>query len=209
MTWVLVLVIVAIVVVVIVNSPGQVPWGKKMRRVRAGVARRAEWMAPDDVVMQVRADYLAATQWLHDHMLSPWAHQWASAPMHLSGAFLKRYQTILMYHRSKGQPRFIGVLRADHDVTVRQFSPDGERCLVVDSQSQRRMASYDSRTHARVVTQDMGDGALVYQMVYDVKDRRWKIDEFVQELPVGWGKHGKLRRIREFTAMPLTVGRDN
>jgi hypothetical protein len=55
----------------------------------------------------------------------------------------------------------------------------------------------------------LGDGAVVYLMRYDALDRRWKIDAFVQELPLGWGQHRTPRRIRELSALPTTVGRDN
>jgi hypothetical protein len=201
--------ILAVVIIMTMNGRGQVPWVSKMRRIHAGVARKAEWMAPDEVVNQVRADYLAATHWLQDTMLTAWAQQWSSASSYLSGVALKRFQAILTHHRTVGAPRCIGVLRADHEVAVRLFSEDGERCLVVDQQAQRRMATYDSRDHTRLFTQDLGDGAVVYQMVYDTIDRRWKIDEFVQELPLGWGKHKSTRKIRELSAMPTEIGRDN
>ncbi len=180
-----------------------------MRRVQAGVARAAEWMAPDEVVKQVRQDYLAAARWLQDHMLSSWQAQAKDASMVFSGAYLKRFQAILTHYRAAGFPRGIGVLRADHEVTVRQFSEDGERCLVVDQQAQRRMATYDARRHERIATQDLGDCAVVFQMRYDPVMERWKIDEFIQELPLGWGRHRAARRIRELSRMPTEIGRDH
>ncbi len=209
MTWALLLVIGVFVVIMSLNGRGQVPWGNKMRRIHAGVARKAEWMAPDEVVAQVRSDYLSASRWQQDNMLSGWQPQWSTAPLYLSGPFLKRFQTILMQHRSARGPRVVGVLRADHHISIRCFSEDGEHCLVVDEQSQRRMATYDVRTQSRVLTQDLGDGAVVYGMAYDSVDRRWKISEFVQELPVGWARLRSSSRIRELSAIPTTVGRDN
>ena len=209
MTWVLLLMIGAIVVLMSLNGRGQVPWGNKMRRLHAGVARKAEWMAPDEVVAQVRSDYLSASRWLHDTVLSGWSQQWSTAPLYLSGPLLKRFQTVLMQHQNARGPRVIGVLRADHQVAIRCFSEDGEHCLVVDQQSQRRMATYDLRRHVRVLTQDLGDGAVVYGMTYDAVDRRWKVSEFVQELPMGWTRLRSSKRIRELAAIPTTVGRDN
>jgi hypothetical protein len=55
----------------------------------------------------------------------------------------------------------------------------------------------------------MGDGAVVYAMQYDPADGCWKIDEFVQELPQGWGRGKHARRIRELTRIPAAIGRDN
>lgn len=201
--------IVAIAIIMAMNSRGEVPWGNRMRRIHAGVASKAEWMAPDEVVQQVTANYLTAVRWLHDQMLSASVQQMNAAPIYLSGAYLKRFATVVSSYRNKGLPRFLGVLRADHTVTVRSFSEDGERCLVVDQQAQRRMATYASRSHERIGTQDLGDGAVVYKMVYDRVDNRWKIDEFVQELPSGWGQRKAARHLRELALMPSTIGRDN
>jgi hypothetical protein len=209
MTWAVILVIVAIVMIMAMNGRGRLPWGNQMRRIQAGVARKTEWMAPEDVVSQVRDDYLASTRWLQDHVMAPWKHQWDNAPTYMSGPYLRRYQTVLTQQGVIGPPRGFGILRADHHVSVRHFTEDGERCLIIDQQLQRRMATYDSRTHDRVMTQDLGDGALVFQMRYDALDRRWKIDEFVQELPLGWGRRRSSHHIRELSALPTTVGRDN
>lgn len=207
--WAFVLAISAVIIIMAMNGRNQIPWGNQMRRLHPGAARKAEWMAPDEVVEQVRSDYLASVRWLHDHTLSAWHYQMAKAPSYLSGQFLKRHHTILTQYRGIGAPRGIGILRADHQIDVRYFSEDGERCLVIDQQSQRRMATYDSKSHERILTQDLGDGALVYKMRYDVIDGRWKIDEFVQELPLGWGQHKSTRRIRELVVIPDSIGRDH
>lgn len=209
MAWVLLLVVGALVVMVAMNGRGQVPWGKKMRRVPTDVAHKAEWMAPEAVVARVREDYALVTRWMQEHMLSPWQHQVQAASTFMSGAFLLRYQTILRQQGRSNRPRAVGILRSDHHVTVRHFSEDGEACYVIDHQMQRRMATYDARTHERIMTQDLGDGTVVYKMRYDAVDQRWKIDEFVQELPPGWGKHRAEPRIRELSALPTTIGRDH
>jgi hypothetical protein len=209
MTWAILLALIAIAIIMAMHSRGQVPWLPKMRRVRAGVARKAEWMAPDEVVDKVRTDYLTATRWLSDNVLSSWQQQWMLAPYYMSGLYLKRFQALVTQYRSGRMPRAVGVLRADHHITVRSFSGDGERCLVVDLQSLRRMATYDPRSHTRILTQDLGDGAVVYQMRYDAADGRWKLDEFIQELPAGWGMPSTGARIRELAALPTPIGRDN
>jgi hypothetical protein len=189
-----------------VNNAGQIPWRGQMRQLRA--AQTTEWMAPDDVVEQVRAQYLEAITWLTDTTLSSWAQQWAQAPARLSGACLKRQRRLVLNERSSKGVQFVGVVRADHVVEVRQFSETGSFCLVIDYQSQRRMATYNRRTRERLHTQDLGDGIVVYAMRYDAVDQRWKIDSFVQELPPGWRSNPL---IQEFTILPgkySTVGRD-
>ncbi|NWF68179.1 MAG: hypothetical protein HXY40_03760 [Chloroflexi bacterium] len=203
----LLLVFLLVIVLMLIGSARQVPWEARLLRVHAGVAGKAEWMAPEKVVEEVRRDYLAAVNWLQESVLGQWMPQWNAAPTFLSGAFLRRYQMILMDYRTNGQPRCVGILRADHFVEVRHFSEDGQRCLVIDRQSVRRMATYDARTHTRLHTQDLGDGTLVYQMVYDSGTRRWKIENFIQELPTGWGSHN--RRIRLLSALPAAIGRDH
>jgi hypothetical protein len=209
MVLALLVVIVAIIILMSFNGTGQVPWANKLKRVHAGVARKAEWIAPDDVVAQARIDYLAAVNWLQESMLSSWEQRWENAPAYLSGKYLKRYQTILNHYRVSGNPFCVGVMRADQQVTVRHFSEDGQRCLIIDRQSQRRMATYDYFKQTRISTQDLGSGIVVYQMLYDQNARRWKIENFIQELPTGWDDYRKSQRIRTLSALPTVIGRDH
>lgn len=205
----LLVVIATIVVIMAFNETGQVPWANKLKRIHAGVAHKAEWMAPDDVVAQVRVDYLGALGWLQDSTLNSWSQRWDGAPLYLTGKYLVRYQKILNHYRLSGAPFCVGILRADHQVQVRHFSEDGQRCLVVDRQTQRRMATYDYFHHTRIHTQDMGDGVVVYQMMYDQDVHRWKIENYIQELPTGWGDHRKSQHIHMLSALPTVIGRDN
>lgn len=207
MIWALLVVFLVIMILVFVGSGRQVPWGKRLQRVHAGVKGKAEWMAPEHVIEAVRRDYTAAMRWLQDSVLGQWTQQWSASSSFLTGAYLRRYQGILMDYRTKGVPRCVGVLRADHHIEVRHFSDDGLHCLVIDRQVGRRMATYDSRTLTRLHTQDLGDGTVVYQMSYDTEEQRWKIENYIQELPLGWKTHA--RRIRLLSALPETVGRDN
>jgi hypothetical protein len=166
-------------------------------------------MAPDTVVNKISSNYLTAINWLHNSVLNDRARQWAMAPVYLDGEFLKRYQRLLVRYQTGSSPRAQGVLRADHQVMVRHFSEDGESCLVVDSQTQRRMATYDRQTGQRVHTQDLGDCTQVYQMVYDAASRRWKIRAFIQELPAGWNTLSMSRHVRVLSTLPTMTGRDN
>lgn len=181
----------------------QIPWESKMRRLRT----EAEWMAPDDVVQVVRLHYFEAVNWLHDSTFESWAAQWSDASTYLNGAYLKRHQQSLLTSRDARLPAVVGVLRCDHTIEVRHFSEQGGDCLIVDHQTGRRMATYNRETQQRLHTQDLGDGAVVYQMHYDPRTRRWKIEQFVQELPVGWDS--ARRRLREIGTLPSTLGRDS
>ena len=174
-----------------------------MRRVHA----EAEWMAPEEVIHQVRLHYLESLNWLHDSMFGSWATQWSDASTYLHGAFLKRHQQALLTSRDSKLPSIVGVLRCDHTLEARHFSQQGGDCLIVDHQVGRRMATYNRDTQERLHTQDLGDGAVVYRMHYDAKSRRWKLEQFVQELPVGWGS--TRRRLREIGSLPPAFGRDS
>ncbi|MBC7870963.1 MAG: hypothetical protein H7Y09_09010, partial [Chitinophagaceae bacterium] len=167
MTWAILLVFLIVAGVMSLGGRKQVAWVSKMWRVHAGVANKEEWMAPEEVVNAVREDYLAITRWLQESMGHDWAQQWAAAPLYLSGVCLKRHQEILKHYRLGKFPRYKGVLRCLHQVEVRHFSEEGERCLVVDRQTSRRMATYDYWTQTRLTTQDLGDGTVVYEMAYD------------------------------------------
>lgn len=209
MLVVLLLAITAVVVIMSYNNSSQVPWISKMRRLHAGSHRKGEWMAPDEVVKQVVDHYLASFRWMDESLFMPLTHRWASAPLYLAGTALQRHRQILSSFRHSGLPRCVGVLRCDQQIEVRSFSEDGECCVVVDHQTQRRMTTYDTHTQARIFTQDLGEGTVVYKLKYDLRDRRWKIESLVQELPLGWDKPGTRRQIQEFSSYPMLIGRDH
>lgn len=166
-------------------------------------------MTPEAVVNQVRSDYLTAINWLHNSPLLERSRQWAMSVVYLDGAFLKRYQRIVVLNQSAAEPSVLNVLRADHQVQVRHFSEDGGRCLVIDTQTQRRMATYHAQSRERLHTQDLGECSQVYQMVYDTAGRRWKIASFIQELPGGWNPLRSTRHIHLLSSLATSSGRDN
>jgi hypothetical protein len=180
-----------------------------MRRVRAGkLAKRAEWMAPDQVVHEVRQNFLESVTWLHESGLPVFEPQWASPQFFLTGEALRRHEQLVTQNRLDPRiQKFTAVLRMHHQVLVRRFSKDGRRCLVVDVQTERRMATYDVRKQTRLHTQDLGSGVVVYRMAYHARDQRWKIEALVQELPAAWGKRTE-PRIEEIQFMPPAAGRD-
>ncbi len=209
MTWAILLAFVVVGGLVSVSGRKQVAWIDRLRRVNAGVRSKGEWMAPEDITQTVEEHYLTSMDWLHNSMLDDWSSQWDKAPYFLAGQFLRRHQEILKRYRMGTSPRYAGIMRCTHRVEVRHFSDDGERCLVVDYQSTRRIATYDIERGNRVMTQDLGDGAVVHQMVYDKQSKRWKIDAFIQELPVGWQANNREQKIKLLSALPPANGRDH
>lgn len=209
MTWTILLLFLVVVSAATFANQRAVPWAGRLRRVNAGVARRAEWMAPKTTVDAVRRDYTCAMRWLPESELRSWSEQWTSAPHYLSGSFLKRYQEILKHHRTGSPPRYVGTMYCTHNIQVRHFSDDGERCLVIDQQSDRRMITCNYWTRTPISIQNLSDGTVVYEMLYDRQSARWKIDRYVQELPAEWLANGhSLRKLRLFSSLPPTAGRD-
>lgn len=161
----------------------RVPWFDRLRRVHMGNGQPAEWLAPAEVVARAQVDYLSAMTWFQDAALFDRTHLWSVAPMYLCGRFLQRYRTLLAANQDARTPDIAGVVRADHDVSVRHFSASGARCVVVDRQQHRRLAIYQRASGVRISTQDLGSSVLVYRMEYDLISSRWKIAGIVQELP--------------------------
>ncbi len=201
----LVLIFVGIFCILFTVGREPIPWTNRLRRVHAGVSHKAEWVAPDDVLCQVSSDYLGAVEWLTVAALGDQTHR---APQYLTGRFLTRFQTIINYQSTPHHIHFIGLVTARHHVQVRQFSEDGSRCLVVDCQTERRVESHHINDNGWSLAQDLGDGALVFQMCYDPGANRWKIESFIQELPAGWGNRADSGRVRLLSNLPTTIGRD-
>jgi hypothetical protein len=205
LTAALLVVLIGLLVMLALTGRGPVPWAQQMRRVPAGERGQAEWMAGAAVVARVQADYRDALGWLQDMAFAtPNPHR---ASTYLCEAALTRYRDIAA--QRDGDERFVGVLRAEHVLEVRRFSEDGVRCLVLDHQTNRQMATYDRITAARVGTQALDDVVRVVAMAYDRDTERWKIADDVQQLPVGW-TDGAMRRWYQTQVDPLTsVGRDS
>jgi hypothetical protein len=208
---ILIVFLVGLVVVgaLVFSSQYHVAWIARLRQSNAGAAGKVEWLAPVDVTRQVECDYRAALHWLQKSVFDTWNKQWTTAPLFLAGSYLRRYQKLLSDYRSVRMPRYIGILHSEHQVDVRHFSEDGERCLIVDCQTQRRMVTYNYLMQRSLQTQALDDGVVVYQMVYDKDAQRWKIEAFVQELPMGWQNRSISRQVLLVSALPPTIGRDH
>ena len=183
-------------------------WPDSLQRLHAGVTQKAEWMASDETVNAVERDYLAAQYWMAESLLAGYVYFLREAPLYLSGKLLKDQQKHVQQHLQRRGPRLVGILRAHHEIRVRHFSDDGLTCYVVDQQKEQRMATYDYWQHQRIHTQDLTEGAYVYRMVFDRAAHRWKIDEFIQQMPLGWCASSTNHPIRLQESLPAVSGRD-
>lgn len=140
-------------------------------------------MASDKVVQHIVEQYLAAQRWMTDQPLVSYQTCLNGLAYFVSGPHLQEVRRVMRLQQARSGPRLVGVLRCTHQVSVRHFADDGMSCLIVDSQTERRMATYDYWTKQRINTQNLGSGTLVYRMALDPADKRWKLHEFIQELP--------------------------
>lgn len=209
MIWVTLIAFLIVITLMTLIGSETLPWVSKLKRVNAGVAQRAEWIAPSYVLMCVRSDYLGAMNWLQASGFHTWDEQSEHAPGHLSGPCLERHLEILKRQHTSPPNRYTGMLHCHHDVQVRHFSEDGTRCLLLDHQSDRRIETFDTKDGKHLTTQALADGTVVYEMAYDRQANRWKINRYIQELPIGWSHDKASHRVKLTNVMPPIHGRDN
>ncbi len=204
----LVLIVIGLIVAVCL-SKRRVRRPEPLKRLYPGVINKAEWMASDETVHNVEADYLAVQRWLIEAALCDYMTFLRDLSRNFSGDALREHEKTVKLHMRKRGPRLIGVVRAHHQVQVRRFSDDGQTCYVLDHQTERRMATYDYWTKRRLHTQDLGAGVYVYRMLFDRGLQRWKIDQFIQQLPTGWDALSVSNApIRLTDELPIAAGRD-
>ncbi len=175
-----------------------VPWNDKMRRLNA------EWIAPEEVTSKVCTHYLESLEWMAQVTLNPSPRLFALSARFLFGSYWQRFRH--MADQQRHQPLAVGILRADHRLEARFFTQDGTGCHLIDHQTGRRMATYNPISGERVFTQDLGSASVVYFMRYDMRDQRWKIEQYVQELPRGW--HKAPYSLSTFSITERASGRD-
>lgn len=195
--------VVLILVLWLTSHSSLAPWLDDMTRLNPGVLNRAEWMAPPLVLEAVKRDYLAFYEYAARTLPQGWIAYGRELDTYLCNDLLAAQQASLRVRLHHDRGRVIGILRANHTVQVRHFSPDGLRCVVIDHQTEQRLATYSYWQNHRLHTQDMGDQVYVYQMDYDQKARRWKIARFIQQLP-----RGAAQMMNLAISLPAAVGRD-
>src|SRR5258706_5763516 len=103
--------IVTLILLIILVRRYRNPWPDSLHRLHAGVRNQAEWMAPEEVLHAVEADYLAAQQWTTDITLSGYASFVSEAPQFYTGAYLRWQGKIAGQYLkpAKQGVKFIGV----------------------------------------------------------------------------------------------------
>jgi hypothetical protein len=200
--------IVAVVVLLLVAwalAPRGVPWANALTRLNAGAGERAEWMAPEAVVRAVKRDFLAAQNWLAEGARD-WGQLARELEWYTSGAYLRRQRNALGLLVQTRGPRLASVQTAEHSLAVRHFSADGLRCLVIDRQRERVMRTVHYWTGRLINTQRLPEAALVWELVYDIRERRWKIERLVQTLP---RPAAEGVRLTVADHLPARIGRDS
>lgn len=208
MTWAFLLIVLVVAGIMSLSGARRVEWANKLRRRSHEPDIEPEWIAPDQIIQRICDDYLVASEWLNGSALEPWSKQWALASVFLAGIQLQRHQKILTRLRTGRISRFVGIMACTHELDVRYFSEDGERCLVIDRQYHRRITTYDVQKYVALQTQDMQSGMVVYQMVYDSAAQRWKIEAYIQELPLNVPPAGTNDKVRFTNTLPV-AWRDN
>lgn len=205
MTFVLLIFLVVLIGLLVFYGSKQALWFNQLQRLKPDVTNKAEWIASEQIMTDVQTHYIEANHWLAKSVLMNWKTQWSESPIYFSGIYLKRHQDILQAQQLH-PPQFVGIIRCTHQIQVRHFSHDGAHCLIIDQQKSRRVATYNFWTLERHSTQDLGDATVVYAMAYDSKQQRWKIDRFIQELPIGWNHPDHIKLL---SGLPSDIGRDN
>lgn len=201
----LLIVILVVLIAVAFSGNKAVAWADKMRRVNDLFHGYPEWTAPDYVRQQVRADYLAAFE-----RLSGGAPPTPIEAAHyLSGPMLSMLTH--MQGRLHMAAPFYEAISADHYVTVRGFTVDGERCLLIDRQVNRKIAVARLPYGTPWLVQAIDDGIVVYRMAYDRTLRRWKIEEYLHHIPLGSAAndHLSLYYASLFSPYASKIGREN
>lgn len=186
-------------------APRGIPWANALVRVNPGSGKRAEWVAPPAVVRAVKRDFLAAHAGLAE-CSNNWGMLAGELERYVAGDYLRRQRAALGLLVHARGPRLADAVTADHALTVRRFSADGLRCLVLDWQTNTSVTTSRYWSGEMVHRQRMPDAARVWQMIYDGADRRWKIERLVQTLPAPAISRVPITLAEE---LPAHAGRDH
>ncbi|NJL92266.1 MAG: hypothetical protein HC915_00350 [Anaerolineae bacterium] len=143
------------------------------------------WSAPPEVVEAVARDYLAFYRYASQRLPNGWLPYLRDLHLHLCDEMLRNQRNQLDERLRHDRGRVVDILRAHHRVEVRHFGADRHSCIVIDYQTDRRLATYDYWSGARLHTQDIGNAGLVFAMRYDDHSATWKIARYIQTLPQG------------------------
>lgn len=191
-------------------SPKVVPWADQLTRLNAGAGDKAEWMAPPQVIEDVVWNFREAQEWL-ETCAANWGRFAEGYERYLAGSYLKLQRRVLASLVNQ-KPRIALVQSAAHQYSVRHFTSDGLHCLLIDQQTARVLTTSSYWSGQMLHQQRLEDRAYVYQLVYELTEKRWKIERFIQELPLGTPLEiapKKRSRVKVATELPTRVQRDN
>lgn len=191
------------VMIYLTSQSALVPWVNHMKRLNAGAVNRAEWIAPNPIIENVKRDYLSFYDYATQTLPQGWLAYMRDLNQYMTDDLLREQRHSLSIRLQNDRGRIFDILRANHHIEVRNFSSDGLTCILIDSQTECRLATYDYWNGNRLHTQDVGDAAYVFKMTYDTREERWKMAQYIQTLPPGnW--QSSLMEINP----PHAVGRD-
>lgn len=208
MIFILIAILCALLLAGWLLAPRLVPWEDQLVRLNAGAGERAEWMAPPQVIEEVTWSYREAQDWLTT-CAADWGRFAQGVERYACGSYLGTQQRRLAGLVDQ-RPRLAATLAAAHSYSIQRFSGDGLRCLLVDRQTARLLTTADYWTGRVLHRQRLDDTALVFQMCYQVDEKRWKIERLIQELPAGTPpRASRGGRVRMAAELPMAAGRDS
>ncbi len=212
MGWIIVAVVLIVILVVVgmTTRSDVVPWLNHMRRVKQKGAFHPEWIAPEDIMQTVVEHYMQYIEFAQETLMSGWTKYYHGLSNYLSGDYLRLQTDNIDARLRKDDLRLIDILRANHEVRVRDFGNDGLSCLLLDFQTERRLATYHYWSKRRIHTQHLDDVICVYRMHFDQLNQRWKIADYIQELPSHYyiqALQGPIDTLDN--ALPPILGRDD
>jgi hypothetical protein len=210
MLFALLTILCAILFVVWLIAPKVVPWANQLTRLNAGAGDKAEWMAPPHVVEEVIWNFRESQEWL-ETCAANWGRFAGGYERYLSGPYLKQQRRALASLVNQ-KPRIALEQSANHLYSVRHFTSDGLHCLLIDQQTARVLTTLSYWSGRVLHQQHLDDRAYVYQLGYEMNEKRWKIEKFIQELPLGTPLDvalAKRTRVQVASELPSPVRRDN
>jgi hypothetical protein len=149
----------------------EVPWTvTKMIDPRS---HQPYWMAPSDVIAQVRHDYQAMEAY-HD------AHIFDTSPEELKRFYVEpMLDTVMKQDQDSGSDDEVrGVVKfVRPELQVLGFSVDGRAVQVAQEFHGETVPVYNRRTRQLVREDKLPVGVAISTLVYDMQDQRWKMSD--------------------------------
>src|SRR5690606_3209856 len=121
----------------------------------------------EDIMQTVVEHYMQYIEFAQETLMSGWTKYYHDLSNYLSGDYLRLQADNIDARLRKDDLRLIDILRANHEVRVRDFGNDGLSCLLLDFQTERRLATYHYWSKRRIHTQHLDDVICVYRMRFD------------------------------------------